>query len=151
MRNIYEYFTAESLTDAQSTLAEGPSGAFATVASPVVDPVATLGSLEEILTGRSFTQRLHDASYREEVAGTLDGDESVIRIDRPFVRAVADAETADLLGLVAAWAQADDDLHGATDLEALRGFLFDFQRLCSEADESGDLYCWVREPHAVAA
>ena len=144
MGNRYEYFTAETLTDAQSTLAAGPHGQTPTVASPVIDPVMILGSFEELLTGRSFDTRLNDPRYREEVAGTLDSEVAVVRIDRALVHAVAQSEAADVLKLVGQWA-ADDEFEGKADLGQLRQFLVDFQQLCAVADESGDVYCWAHE------
>ncbi|GAA2182343.1 hypothetical protein GCM10009785_21170 [Brooklawnia cerclae] len=142
MGTSYEYFTAATQTEAQQTLEHGPKGRFRSIDPVGIDPLVQLGTLETLITGRSFSDQLNDPFYREEVAGELDGERSVVRIDRPFVHAVSNADQEHLLALAETWA-SDEEFGGEAMPTDLRDFLKDFQELCQATDEVGDLYCWV--------
>lgn len=138
----YEYFTAATQTEAQATLQRGPRGRFRSIDPVGIDPLVQLGTLETLVTGRSFTDQLNDPFYREEVAGDLGGKRSVVRIDRPFVHAVSNADQEHLLALAEIWA-ADEEFNGSARPGDLKAFLKEFQELCEAIDDAGDLYCWT--------
>lgn len=149
---LFDYFAAASPEDAAATIdwAGGPSAptddasdAYAVVDLEGVDPVVTMGRLEELVTGRSLMNEiLHDPGHKP-VAVRDRGARLVIPLGPRLEEALATASDEQLRPIVVEWAQTEE-FRGMADVPALLEALRQLAHLAREANASGkQIYCWV--------
>lgn len=129
-------------TEVEITFAEDPSlPVYETLSVQGIDPVVQLGTLEELLTGRSFDDILDDPRA-EEIASDGDGP-LVLSLNDALPAALLAASQERLREASGAWAQ-DEEFGGDADPDDLLGFLADLRDLAALAAERGQrVYCWV--------
>lgn len=102
-----------------------------------IDPLVELGSLEEILTGRTFDDILDD---EWDPVAEGDGDVVVVRISPHLERALVDVTDARLAEAAVPWS-ATEELEGS-DPADLAAFAQRLAALARRArDEGGHVYC----------
>lgn len=141
----YDWFLA--LDDAAAAAAAGPAAAgtaYRTVADTRIDPVVQGGTLEELLTGRSYDAIEQDPRWGTTLAERDGGERLVLTVTDSLVDALATAD-GDRLGAVAVpWSQTEE-FGGAADPETLRVQLLLLSSLAREARErGGSVYCRVQ-------
>lgn len=103
-----------------------------------IDPVVELGSLETLLTGRTFDEILDDE--REPVVERHDGEEVVVRISEHLERALVDVTDAHLAEVAVPWS-GTEELAGS-DPADLAAFAQALAALARRArDTGGHVYC----------
>lgn len=114
-----------------------------TVSVKGVDPVVQLGTLEELLTGRSYDEIAEDSRNGHAVA-TRDGGERVVcTVTDSLTTALARATDEALVRVAGPWSQTEEFWNAADPLE-LAAFLSDLAGLAQRAQTNGQrLYCWV--------
>lgn len=156
---LCDYFTAASNTEAEETLdwIGGPcdppqSGRSvvgsqvagrSTVSLPGIEPTMWMGKLEELLTGRSFDDILHDVTGKV-IASRDGGERMIVSLTASLQNALAgiDDESVDMVA--AQWAAPDEFYGTGTDTEFAVSALRDLGRLVRDGRERGErLYCWV--------
>jgi hypothetical protein len=149
---LFDYFTAPS-DEAAATVVDrigGPSSrahpaapaAFHTVRAPGVDPVVLMGSLEELLTGRTFEEILDDPTSGP-VAARGGGERAVVRLTSSLTRALAESDEERLAALALPWSRARE-FWGRGDADALAALLRSLASVAREAQADGQaIYCWV--------
>jgi hypothetical protein len=114
---------------------------FPTLTSKGIDPVVNMGTLEELLTGRSFEQIL-ESNVDPVVASADGGERLVVRLTNEVTDALRAAPDALLVTVSTPWAQTEE-LDGMTDPETLTRFLRELSLLAKTARSEGrHLYCW---------
>lgn len=146
MGNLYSYFS--SADDDAAALARelpgGPAvGGFDTVETKGIDPAVQIGTLEEILTGRSFTEVINDPRSAHEVGVGQEADEhGVVTLTDTVAAALATVERGQLPRVAVEWSKTEE-FWGVADPEALADFLAELADLAVRAGERGHrLYCW---------
>ena len=105
-----------------------------------IDPVVQLGTLEELLTGRSFEDILDDPSA-EDIA--TDGERLVLRLNDALPPALIAATNQRLAEVATPWAQTEE-FGGDADPADLVEFLTGLRELAQRSASRGErLYCWV--------
>lgn len=140
MSTQYEYFIAATQTDAEQILERGPRGRFRSIDPVAIDPVVQLATLETLLTSRNYSER--SPFYSRCIVGEPDSDYAVIQVDASLVQAVMNAEPERLLELAESWAE-ENKMDARVRPSDMKAFLIEFQELCSESCDVGDLYCWT--------
>lgn len=152
MAVLFDYFTAPS-DEVAATVVDrmgGPGSpahpaapaAFRTVRAPGVDPVVLMGSLEQLLTGRSFEEILDDPSSGPVVARD-GGERAVVRLNASLTQALAESDEESLAALALPWSRARE-FWGRGDAEALAPLLRSLASVAREARAGGHaIYCWV--------
>ncbi|WP_258725834.1 hypothetical protein [Cellulomonas sp. NS3] len=97
---LTEYFVA--LTDDAAALVHGGSIPPHAVDGGGIEPVVHLGTLEELLTGRTFEEVLDDAPT-SPVADRNGGEELVLRITDELARVLAEVSDSRLEEVVVPW------------------------------------------------
>ena len=157
----YDYFAASSDRQAARALAyaAGPSQpavapvrtgllrrplpVFETLRATGIDPIVQMGTLEELLTGRSFTEVLHDPRSGEVVADRDDSTVMVLTTTRALQRALAAADVDQLRAVSGPWA-ATEEFFGTATGEQVLPFLADLAALARSATARRErLYCWL--------
>jgi hypothetical protein len=155
MSVLFDYFAAESDEEAAAVIDRvgGPGSqaltvtpstvAYDTVSVKGVDPVVQLGTLEELLTGRSYDEIAEDPRSGHLV-GTRDGGERVVcTITDSLMAALAQASSEALQRIAEPWSQTEE-FWGTADPEGLAEILGDLAGLARRAQANGRrLYCWV--------
>lgn len=150
MGNLYDYFAAPDDRAAASTfdLLGGPSaGGFDTLETKGIDPTVQLGTLEELLTGRSYEEVADDPRQSAEIgpapkAGGDAAEHGVVTLTDSLAAALADADRERLAEVAVPWSRTDE-FWGDTDPELLTDFLVRFADLARRARDRGHrLYCW---------
>jgi hypothetical protein len=115
---------------------------YPTVALKNIDPVVQMGTLEEILTGRTFEEIL-GVGGGGVIAERNGGEQLVIKLTSELTNALATlpAEKAKSVGL--AWSQTEEfgGLVPSRDLTLIVLDLADLARRARAAEEQ--LYCWL--------
>jgi len=156
---LCDYFTAASNAQAEETIdwIGGPGNppqrgglvrrsqvaARPTVSLRGIEPTIWMGKLEEVLTGRSFDDILHDATGKV-IAARDGGERQVAPLTASLQDALAgiDDETVD--EVAAQWAEPDEFYGTGADTEFATSALRDLVRLVRAGRERGEkLYCWV--------
>ncbi|MDL4773164.1 hypothetical protein [Actinomadura xylanilytica] len=145
---IIEYYIAKD--DAEAACVEPGMGGperqgFDTLSAKSIDPCVALGTLESILTGRSFDEILADPRQ----CGSLDDSEemgvveaSAVTVTDTLRDALASANVPRLQDVAKVWADTDE-LSGVVTPEVLGDFLKMFSDFAHGAVEKGErLYCW---------
>ena len=139
---LTDYFIATDDAAAAGALAQGPTSAFRTVEGNGLEPTVHLGTLEEILTGRSFEEILDEIDDAGPVAQEDDFSSFVQPISQSLLEALKAASRDDLLSAATAWSLTEE-LTGA-DPESLLAFLTDLVELARTAEATNcAVYCWV--------
>jgi hypothetical protein len=156
---LCDYFTAVSNAQAEETIdwiggpgappqGGSPAGgrqaaARPTVSLPGIEPTIWMGKLEEILTGRSFDDILHDATGK--VIASRDGGERVVAsLTASLQNALAGMDDDTVDAVAAQWAAPDEFYGTGTDTELAASTLRELVRLVRIGRERGEtLYCWV--------
>lgn len=116
--------------------------AYRTVRDAGIDPVAQAGTLEEILTGRSFDEIL-DSHAAASVAERDGGQRLVSKVSDGLVDALAAATPESLAEAARPWSQTEE-FWGAGDTDALTALLVELADLARYARGQGDsVYCWT--------
>lgn len=115
------------------------------------DPVVNMGTLEELLTGRSFEAIMDDPRSGGSPCDSEGApeDHGVITLTDSLRDALANADDSRLTGVVGPWSETDelqqpgwDDVSQAEHLKFLRN-LRDLARRAKDADQR--LYCYFAE------
>ncbi|MGH3392297.1 MAG: hypothetical protein ACRDOO_25785 [Actinomadura sp.] len=146
MGNLYDYFAAPDDAAAASTfdLLGGPAaGGFDTVAVKGIDPVVQMGTLEELLTGRSYDEIAEDPRQGADVReGSDETAHGVLTLTGSLAAALADADRQRLAEVAEPWAETEE-FWGDADPEILTGVLCELAELARRARDRGHgLYCW---------
>lgn len=136
---LTEYFAAP--TDEAAAVVDADSIPPHAVDGGGIEPVVHLGTLEELLTGRTFEEVLDDAPA-SPVADRHGGEELVLRLTDALVRALADVSDGQLDEVAVPWSQTDE-LTG-TDPADLAAFGRRLSALARRARaDGGHVYCWL--------
>jgi hypothetical protein len=107
-----------------------------------VEPFVQMGTLDEILTGRSFDDVLQDTSA-EIIAERDDGERLVARLTRTLQEALARADTMRLKDAAARWS-ATEEFGGVADPVELGECLVELAGLARTAElQRQRMYCWL--------
>lgn len=116
---------------------------FDTVSAKDIDPVVQLGTLEELLTGRSFDDVVDDPRSGHAVAVRDGGERLVLTLTDALSLALASASEEALEQVAVPWSETEE-FWNAADPADLAGFLKDLAGLARRSGGSGKrLYCWV--------
>ncbi|GCD21280.1 hypothetical protein ACFO3K_03015 [Cellulomonas algicola] len=136
---LTEYFVAP--TDEAAASVHSDSIPAHAVDGGGIEPVVHLGTLEELLTGRTFEEVLDDAPT-SPVADRHGGEELVVRLTDALTRALADVSDGRLDEVAVSWSETDE-LEGA-DPADLAAFARALSALARRARAEGaHLYCWL--------
>ncbi|MGU3644840.1 hypothetical protein ACLBXX_07700 [Microbacterium sp. C23T] len=114
-----------------------------TVSVKGIDPVVQLGTLEGLLTGRTFDDVLADPRTGHDLAIRDGGELLVVTINDAVSAALGTADEGTLEQVAGPWSQTEE-FWGRGDPTELAGFLKDLAGLARRAQASGDrLYCWI--------
>jgi hypothetical protein len=114
-----------------------------------IDPVVQLGTLEELLTGRSFDDILADHLGEEPLASRKDGSRLVVALNEEIRNSLAAATPERLAEVVIPWSQTEEytkGLNGEDEelVSMLAADLGELAALARRAHDRGDrLYCWI--------
>lgn len=123
-------------TDAEPTV-------FDTVSGNSIDPVVQLGTLEELLTGKSFDDVMDDPRSGHAAADRDGGERLVLTLTEALSTALASASDEALEQVAVPWSETEE-FWDAADPAVLAGFLKDLAGLARRSKASGQrLYCWV--------
>src|SRR5512139_712860 len=146
MGNLYTYFSSSD-DDAAALARELPGGpavgGFDTVETKGVDPAVQMGTLEEILTGRSFTDVINDPRAADVVGSGEEGDEhGVVTLTDTLAAALATIDRERVPGVALEWSRTEE-FWGDADPATLAGFVTEMADLAGRAAGRGHrLYCW---------
>ncbi len=116
---------------------------FDTVSAKDIDPVVQLGTLEELLTGRSFDDAMEDPRSGHAVAIRDGGERLVLTLTDTLSLALASASEEALERVAVPWSETEE-FWNAADRADLAGFLKDLTGLARRSVGAGKrLYCWV--------
>jgi hypothetical protein len=147
MAILCDYFAAADDDAAAGVLDldAGPTSAagYETVSLPGIDPIVTMLTLEELLTGRSEDEVTENPRQGEVLADGADGS-TIVALTADLQAALAAADDERLRQVAIEWA-GSEELDGSNP-EDLNGALLDLADLARVADERGQsLYCWLSE------
>ncbi|WP_426004553.1 hypothetical protein ACPFL9_19100 [Paenarthrobacter sp. NyZ202] len=116
---------------------------FDTVSGNGIDPVVQLGTLEELLTGRSFDDVMDDPRSGQALADRDGGERLVLTLTEPLSTALSTASDDALEQVAIPWSETEE-FWNAADPALLADFLKDLAGLARRSKASGQgLYCWV--------
>ena len=146
MGNLYDYFSAAADDAAASTadLVGGPAGGgFDTLATKGIDPVVQMGTLEALLTGRSYEEVIRNPRQGHAFPPSAEATEhGVVTLTDSLAAALADADRRRLADVAVPWS-VTEEFWGQADPEILAGFLGELSDLARRARDGGHrLYCW---------
>lgn len=142
---LFDYFAAPTDGVASSTLASGPrpaaeAGAAVTevIEDAGLNPTVELGTLEELLGGRSFEEQLADSPAPVAMAE----ETWVMPVQTELVELLAAASDDELTAVLDPWLQTEE-LVGADPEDAQR-LLTRLAALARHASRQGlRVYCWM--------
>jgi hypothetical protein len=147
MAILCDYFAAAD-DDAAATvleLAAGPTSApgHTTVSLPGIEPMVTMQTLEELLTGRSEDEVTENPRQGDIIADGPDGS-MIVAITAELQAGLVAADDDRLRQVAIDWA-GTEELDGF-DSDFLADALVDLADLARTAADRGDaLYCWLNE------
>ncbi|MFJ5958442.1 hypothetical protein ACIQC5_21085 [Paenarthrobacter sp. NPDC092416] len=128
---------------ARTTGTDPTLAVFDTVSVKNIDPVVQLGTLEELLTGRSFDDVMDNPRSGHAVADRDGGERLVLTLTEALSAALASASDQALEQVAVPWSETEE-FWNAADPADLAGFLKDLASLARRSEASGQrLYCWV--------
>lgn len=137
---LTDYFIAPDDAAAAGVVSQGPASTFPTVEGNGIEPTVHLGTLEEILTGRSFDDILADDS--DPIAHEDDYNMLVLPVSTHLLDALQVSSSDSLADAAVRWSQTDE-LAGS-DPKPLAEFLAALAELARTARSTGSsVYCWV--------
>jgi hypothetical protein len=149
MSLLCDYFVAPNDASAAPTLdwvggpSQPPDGAtaFPTVPMPGIEPLVMMGTLDGILTGRSFDDVLADPSGHE--VASADGGERIIwALPDSIQDALAESDDTRLRDTAARWVTTDE-FWGQGDATEAGDGLIALREMLRVGRQSGQrLYCW---------
>ncbi len=156
---LCDYFTAASNAQAEETIdwiggpanppqggglvSRGQAAARPTVSLPGTEPTIWMGKLEEVLTGRSFDDILHDPTSKV-IASRDGGERQIAPLTARLQDALASIDDEAVDEVAAQWAAPDEYYGTGADTEFAASALRDLVRLMRAGRERGEtLYCWV--------
>ncbi|GAA1544002.1 hypothetical protein GCM10009827_074710 [Dactylosporangium maewongense] len=108
-----------------------------------LDPIVTLATLEELITGVAYDDIVEGPRAGADIASADDGERMVVTVTDELQQALARCSPDELARAAAAWARTEE-LGGDDDVEPLTVFLGELAILAREALGRGErLYCWV--------
>lgn len=114
-----------------------------TISVKGIDPVVQLGTLEELLTGRSFDEVLTDPRTGHDVAIRGGGELLVVTLNDSLSSALALVDDATLDRVSVPWSRTEE-FWNAADPSDLAAFLKELAGLARRAQAAGSrLYCWI--------
>lgn len=121
-----------------------PDPVLDTVPGHGIDPVVQMGTLEELLTGRSYSDEIaRDPRSGHTVAVRDGGDRHVLTLTQSLATALAGASDERLAEIALPWSQTEE-FWGDADPEVLTDFLHSMAALARRADANQQLlFCWV--------
>lgn len=152
MALLCDYFAAASDEEAAETIdwvggpsqpPEGGSHPHRVISLTGIDPTVMMGSLEELLTGRSLIDEIIKDPTRKPVAVREGGERLVIPLGPRMDEALASASDERLKELAIPWSQTEE-FWGQGDPEILTPLLLELAGMAREAAGEGKhLYCWL--------
>lgn len=142
MALLTDYFAAADDETAKRTLEHGPAAMkLPTVNTTGLDPVVTMATLEQILTGAAAMTIINDSTDAVIAQGGKDGP-WVATIRMELVRALGQPDASKLWEAAASWAMTEE-LSGANP-HGLYEFLWNLAHLSKWAVENQQrVYCWM--------
>lgn len=129
----------------QSPVRQGdaPELVLDTVSVQGIDPVVQMGTLEELLTGRTYDDIVEDPRSGHALAMRDGGERLVMTLTDGVTTALLEAGNDRLARVAASWSQTEEFL-GDVDPEVISGFLRDLAGLARRANaRNQQLYCWA--------
>jgi hypothetical protein len=145
---LCDYFAASSDEQAASVIDRdgGPrqgDPAFPTVDAKGIVPMVMMGTLEALLTGRTYDEVTAAHPVAEPVAVRDEGERLVVRLAGTLSGALADASDERLAEVAVPWSETEE-FWGAGDPAELTPVLRDLAALARRARSDGQhLYCWM--------
>ena len=126
------------------TEAPPPDLVFDTVPGHGIDPVVQMGTLEELLTGRSYDDEIATDPRNGHTVAVRDGGERhVLTLTHSLATALAQASDERLAEVAVPWSQTEE-FWGDADPDVLTDFLHSLAALARRAQATQQLlYCWV--------
>lgn len=119
------------------------SAAFVTVDGGGIEPVVQMGTLEALLTGRSYEEVVDARDGTEFVAVRDEGQRLVVKLSDQLANALARASGEELDAVAEPWAQTEE-FWGAAEPALLADFLRRLSVLSRQArDDGAAVYCWM--------
>ena len=116
---------------------------YATVPGNGIEPVVQMGTLEALLTARSYDEVMAPHPGGQTIAVRDGGERLVMKLTGTLSSALAAASDDRLAQVAVPWSQTDE-FWGQGEPEALAGFLLGLAGLVREARQADQyLYCWV--------
>lgn len=108
-----------------------------------IDPVVQMGTLEELLTGRSAEDVAADERAGTDLAVRDGGERLVLTLTDGLSAALVTASDERLAEVAVPWSRTEE-FWGGADPDDLAGLLRDLAGLARRADAAGHRpYCWV--------
>lgn len=108
-----------------------------------IEPVVQMGTLESLLTGRSYDDVMASSPGGNVLANRDGGERLVVRLNDSLVKALAKAPAEQLWAAATPWSETEE-FWGQGDPEALSAFVEELGDLARRANAGGGhLYCWV--------
>lgn len=115
---------------------------YPTVSVNGIDPVVQMGTLESLLTGRTFESIL-DSSGDPVIASQDGGERLVVRLTSTLTDALASASMPRLVEVAVPWSHTEE-FSGQGEPTVLAGFLRELAGLAQHArDTDQQVYCWL--------
>jgi len=139
---LTDYFTAENDEAAAALIDTGFAGIDGVVESSGIDPVVILGTLEELVNGRTFDEQLGDPNSRRLIAERDGGQRVIVRIADDFIAAAAALPSDRVEAIATQWSRAEE-FYGDAPAEGLAQFITEFSALAQRSQGAGHVYCSV--------
>lgn len=144
MSGLFEYFAASSDSEAAAAIelaGRASAAGMDVIAIAGVDPVVQLGTLEELLTGRSYDDITDDLRSGVTLAMRDGGETCVISVTDCLASALAATSDQHLAEVAVPWSETEE-FWGQGDPEQLAVFLKALAALARRAVEANQqLYC----------
>jgi hypothetical protein len=116
---------------------------YPTVIGNGIEPVVQMGTLEGLLTGRSYDDVMAANPGGIKVAVRDGGERLVMRLTDSLTEALATASDDRLTEVAVPWSQTEE-FWGQGDPQDLGSFLLELAQLARTAQLRGErLYCWL--------
>ena len=141
VREIIELYGREGLRELMKPRVRLAETGFYAVKTKGFDPVADLGTIEEILTRTDFEALLARPRHGHVLAERNGSEQLVVTISDELQAVLANAGVAELSAAAGQWA---NDRHHSDDAAPLAHLLSELSALARGANERNErLYCWI--------